>query len=355
MAGPLTKYAFINAKLRARISKILTEERFGQLRQAATLDAALALLRDTPFDYLESIYARTGDLKQAELELLKAEIALYTEIRVYLHENTQPVVDALLTRFEVDNLKNAIRVYFDRRVRERSVEDSIHYVLHERILHRLPIDVIVNAQNFDEIVGVCQGTPYDAIISKNRHIVETEGSLFRMEVAFDHYYYEILLDAIRHLSPSDRGVALRLIGVEIDLQNFSWIMRLKRYYDMPLETVWSTLIPGGRSLRRSLVEDLYDARNVTSVLQDFLKEQYPGLSALLGSKGADSTSRLQVIQRVLEEIKRQETQRILVGYPFNIGIILAYFFLKGEELGRIRTLLNAKLYGKTRQGSASPS
>ncbi|MCG8699978.1 MAG: V-type ATPase subunit, partial [Bacteroidales bacterium] len=334
MAGPLAKYAFVNAKLRARISNILAEERFQQLVKASTLDATLSLLRDTPFADLESVYATTGDLKQAELELLRKEIALYTDIRTYLHRNTQPVVEALLARFEIDNLKNAIRVFFDRRVRERSVDDSMHYVLQEPILHELPISIILHAQSFDEIAGLCQGTPYQAIIRKYCHMVEDEGSLFRMEVAFDHYYYETLLTALGKLAKKDRSLAMRLVGIEIDIQNISWLMRLKTYYDLPLEEVLNTLIPGGHSLKRPLIDDLYRAQNVTSVLQDFVKDQYPGLSTLLGGKASDSASRLQILQRILEEIKRQEVQRIMVGYPFTIGILLAYYFLKGEELAR---------------------
>lgn len=347
MAGPLSKYAFINAKLRGRISKILPEETFAQLSKAPSLDAALALLRDTAYSGLEGIYATTGDLKLAELELLKLEIGLYIEIGQHLHKNTQPILHALLTRFEIDNLKNAIRVYFDRRVRGRSVEASVHYILHETIIHSIPMDVVVNANGFDEIAGVCQHTPYAEIIRKYSHVVESEGSLFRLEVALDHYYYETLLGSIEHLSVRDKRIAQRLIGTEIDLQNISWIMRLKRYYDLPLETVLTTLIPGGYSLRRLQVEDLYRARNMTSVLQDFVKEQYPGLSTLLGTPTADSAARLRVLQQILEEIKRQEVQHILSGYPFTVGIILAYFFLKGDEMARVRTLLNAKHYGLT--------
>lgn len=346
MAGPLTKYAFINAKLRGRISRILPEEMFAQLSKAPSLDAALALLRDSAYAGLEDTYASTGDLKLAELELLKLEIALYTEIARHLHQDTQPILQALLTRFEIDNLKNAIRVYFDRKVRGRSVEAGIHYILHETIIHRIPMDVVVNANDFDEIAGVCRGTPYEEIIRKYCHTVESEGSLFRLEVALDHYYYERLLDSVAQLSARDQRIAQRLIGTEIDLQNISWIMRFKRYYDLPLETVLTILVPGGYSLRGLQIEDLYRARNMTAVLQDFVKEQYPGLSTLLGAPTADSAARLRVLQQILTEIKRQEVQRILSGYPFTIGIILAYFFLKGDEMARVRTLLNAKQYGK---------
>jgi len=342
MARPLSKYSFINAKLRARISKILSDEMFDQLAKAPSLDDALALLRETPFAGLEEIYSRTGDLKQAELELLKNEIELYRNIRRYLHHNTIELVDALLTQFEIDNLKNAIRIYFNRKIRKRSDDISIHYILYDRIIHEIPIDIILNAENFDEIAGVCEGTPYSQIIRKYSHTVESEGSLFRMEIAFDHFYYKNLLTSVDTLDKRDRTIALRLTGVEIDLQNINWIIRFKNFYALPLDAVLAAIVPGGFNLDKSIIDELYSAQNVTSVLQGFVKSKYPGLSALLSSQTSDSTSRLLLIRRILEEIMKHEVKRILAGYPFTIGIILSYFVLKQNELKKIRIILNAK-------------
>jgi V/A-type H+-transporting ATPase subunit C len=345
MAGPLSKYSFINAKLRARISKILPVELFDELAKAPSVDEALALLAETPFGSLEEIYSRTGDLKQAELELLKSEIELYKNIRQYIHPNSRELVDALLSQFEIENLKNAIRIYFDRKIRGRSVESGIHYVLYDRIIHDIPIDIIVNAEDFEEIAGVCEGTPYGAIIKKYFHTVESEGSLFRMEVAFDHFYYNNLLAAIGKLNRRDRDIALRLTGVEIDLQNINWIIRFRNFYDLPLDAVMAAIVPGGFNLDKTVMGEIYSAQNVTSVLQGFVKRKYPGLSALLSSQTSDSTSRLLLIRRILEEIMKHEVQRILTGYPFTIGITLAYFVLKRNELKKVRTILNAKHYG----------
>jgi V/A-type H+-transporting ATPase subunit C len=346
MAGPLSKYSFINAKLRARISKILPDEKFNQLEQAQSLDEALALLRETPFAGLEEVYSATGDLKRAELELLRSEIELYRDIRQYLHQNSVELVDALLSRFEIDNLKNAIRVYFDRKIRNRSADTAAHYILYDRIIHDIPIDIITNANSFDEIAGVCTGTPYSQVIKKYHHTVESEESLFRMETAFDHLYYANLLASVEKLDRKDRAIAMRLIGVEIDLQNINWIIRLKNFYDLPLEAVMATLVPGGFNLDRSVIDELYGAQNVTSAIGGFVKSKYPGLSAMLSSQTPDSTSRLTLIRRILEEIMKHEVRRILAGYPFTIGIVLAYFILKRNELERIRTILNARQYGK---------
>ena len=345
MASPLSKYSFINAKLRARISKILSDETFSQLAKAPFLDEALALLRQTPFAGLEEIYSATGDLKQAELELLKNEIELYRNIKQYLHPQSIELVDALLYQFEIDNLKNAIRIYFDRKIRKRSVEKNIYYILYERIINDIPFDVILNAENFDEIAGVCEGTPYNQIIKKYSHTTESQGSLFRMEIAFDHFYYDNLLSSISKLSRKDRAIALRLIGVEIDLQNINWIIRLKNFYDLTPDVVLTTIVPGGFNLSQDIINELFSSQNVTSVLQQFVTGKYPGLSTLLSSQTPDSTSRLLLIRRILEEIMKNEVQHILAGYPFTIGIILSYFILKRNEMKKIRLILNAKQYG----------
>jgi V/A-type H+-transporting ATPase subunit C len=345
MASPLSKYSFINAKLRARISKILPDEMFDQLAKAPFLDEALAILRQTPFAGLEEIYSTTGDLKQAELELLRNEIELYRNIKKYLHPNSVDIVNALLYRFEIDNLKNAIRIYFDRKIRKRSVEANIYYILYERIIHDIPFDIITNAENFDEIAGVCEGTPYSRIIRKYSHTAESKGSLFRMEVGLDHFYYDNLLSSISQLDSRDRKIAERLVGVEIDLQNINWIIRLKNFYDLPAEAVTATVVGGGFNLNKETINELYRAQNVSSVLQRFVTSKYPGLSTLVSSQTPDSTSRLLLIRRVLEEIMSTEVQHILSGYPFTIGIILSYFILKRNELKKIKLILNAKQYG----------
>jgi len=74
MTSPLRRYAFINAKLRARISKLIPENTFQRMIKSHSLEEALVILKDTPYSILEEIYQKTGDLKLGELELLKAEI-----------------------------------------------------------------------------------------------------------------------------------------------------------------------------------------------------------------------------------------------------------------------------------------
>jgi len=344
MPTAIRTYAFINAKLRARISKLLPESLFVKMARAYSLQEALTLLRDTPYSILDEIYRTTGDLKLGELELLKDEVKVFLEVAKYVSGGTLDLVQALLLGYEMENVKNAVRLFFDRKIRNRSVDTSVHYLLRERIMHDVSIDGIINAENLGELLGALASAPYSSLVAELGERVLSEGTLFRLEVAFDHFYYKNLMEKAEVLDSRDRREALRIIGVEIDLVNINWIIRFRRFYNLPMKEVMSLVIPRGYHLKAERIQEAYTSQNVTNVLQDVIKSDYPGLSALLSSQPTDSVSRLLLVERVLERILMYETHRVLMGYPFTIGIILAYFIFKKSEIKKVRAVMNAKLY-----------
>jgi len=344
MATAIRKYAFINAKLRARISKLLPDSLLVQMAGAYSLQEALSFLRDTPYGILDDIYRKTGDLKLGELELLRDEIRVFTEVEKYVQGDTLFIVQALLSLYEIENLKNAIRIFFDRKFRHREVDTAVLYLLRDPILHDIPIDLIINAENIGEVAKALETTPYAYIVDKYGQTIIREGSLFRVEIAFDHYYYTSLISAAEKLDSRDRKEALRIIGVEIDLVNVNWIIRFRRFYNLTLEEVMALILPGGYHLRSERLQEAYSSQDATKIVKDILKSDYPGFETLLSSQATDSISRLLLIERVLEQILMHETRRILMGYPFTIGIVLSYFIFKKNEIKKVRAILNAKQY-----------
>ncbi len=344
MTTPLRKYAFINAKLRARISKLLPESTLLEMARMYSLEEALSLLKDTPYSILDDIYRKTGDLKLSEMELLRDEIGIYTEVQKYVQDDTRAVVQALLQQYEIDNLKNTIRIYFDKKIRKRDIDTAYLYLLRDKILYDIPIERIVNAENFSEVAKALSATPYGVIVEKYSDTVLSDGSLFHLEIALDHYYYSSLVSAVECLERRDRKEAQRIIGVEIDLVNINWIIRFKRFYNVQIEEVMSLIIPGGFHLSDKHLKNAYTSQTTIQILQDIVKSDYPGLGTLLSSQATDSLSRLLLIERVLEQILLHETRRILIGYPFTIGIVLSYFIFKKNEIKKVRAILNAKQY-----------
>lgn len=342
---PVQRYSFINAKLRARLSKMVDESIFDQMIKAYNVSEAVGILQNTDYSTLHDVFSKTGDLKLAELELFKKEIALYSEMRRYVDEITGEFVQALCLRFEIENLKNTLRLFFDRKIRERDIQDSVHYILYTPIINDLHIEQILHAEGIDDVILLLKSTPYAAILQEHWPTVITDRSLFSVEVALDHYFYKNLVANANSLDGRDKEQARRLVGVEIDLQNINWIMRFKNFYRLPLEKVMTSIIPSGYNLKPENIEDFYSAHTVIPMLQTIVKSNYPGLSALILTDEPDLTARLLLIEHVLEHIMRYEVKRTLSGYPFSIGIILAYFTLKTFEMNKIKAILNAKQYG----------
>ncbi len=348
MAGALRKYAFINAKLRARISKIIPDELLGQMIRSHSLPEAIQLLRDTSFSVIESVYNKTGDLKMGELELFKKEVNLYLELERFVQGSLLSFIRALASRYELDNLKNALRLWFDRTVRGRSIEGSAGYLYREKIHYDLHLDHIINAGDMEGVIAALKATPYAETVEQSALRVKEKGSIFPVDIALDHYFYRQILKETEKLSSRDHDLTRRLIGVEIDLQNINWLVRFKSFYNLPLEEAVRYMLPQGFNIDRDTVASAYASQ--PDILSWLIQEKYSAFAAMLTSEGtrapsgSESYSRLILVERILEQIMMAEVRHVLAGYPFTIGIILAYFILKRNESKKIMTILNARYY-----------
>ena len=278
MAGPLKTYAFVNAKLRTRISKILPEEFIRQLISSRSLAESVQMLAETDFAPVQRIYEQTGDLKMAELELLRKEVEIYLELENLLEEDVRGFVQALAVRFEIESLKNAIRLWFDRGVRGRSIENAGGYLLRRPIHHSIDLDGIINADTLERVGDLLERTPYARIVREQAARVMKAASLFPLELALDRFLYVRLVEAAEQLKPRDREIAHRLIGVEIDLQNVGWLIRFKQFYALDTDQALSYALPGGLNLSADLMRESYASERVDREMSVLVGRRYPELS-----------------------------------------------------------------------------
>ena len=346
MASSLRKYAFLNAKLRTRISQILPREMLERILHSGSMPEAVHLLASSPYGFAAEVYDQTGDIRMVELALFSREIGLYRELSPYLDTELQRFVTALVLSYEIEVLKRAIRMWFHRVVRSRTVDDTTGYLYRDRIVHTLNVDTLVNAADTKQLLEALDGTPYADVIRRSNTggLPETgaPSSLYQWEVALDRYYYTSLTAQIERLHGRDREIARKMIGVEIDRQNISWMIRLKTTFDLPVEEALASMIGGGSAVDGAVVKDAYQARNPGDMLAALLRRG--PLTSMVAAAGS-SASQLVLIDEILREIVFQEVHRILLGYPFTIGIMLAYFVLKRNEIRAVAMILNAKSLG----------
>ncbi|HOV63542.1 MAG TPA: V-type ATPase subunit [Spirochaetia bacterium] len=344
MASALRRYAFINAKLRARISTLLPQENIDQMIRAKTLPESIQFLKDSPYAAAESVYSQTGDLKMAELELFKEEIGLFSEIGKYVDTEVKSFVSALSLRYEIENLKHALRLWFDQRIRGRNIASLTGYLYRKQILYPIDVDSIVNAESFEALLERLSGTPFAAVLSSCGSKLRETMSIFPCEMALDHYFYRTLLEAASTLKGRDRNIAMRMIGAEIDMQNITWIVRFLTFYNMPVDEALSYLISGGFSLGISDFKAAVQPEENQDIVSTLMGKKYPEWQAFSSQKSGGPFGRLLLVERLLSQMIDEEVSHAMSGYPFTIGIVLAYFILKQNEIQKLITVLNAKYY-----------
>jgi len=348
MRDALTTYGFLSAKLKSRISKTMPPEAIDRLVKAKSLPEAVQFLKGTVYAPIEESFAKTGDLRAGEALINARELELYTGLFRLLEEPELGFIRALSLRFEVDKVKNAARLWFESRVRGRNIDGRSGYIYRQTIANAFDVDAVINAPDADGLVVALQGTPYAAIAREQMPAVVSGRSIFPFEIALDRFYYDQIFAAASRLRARDRVVAERVLGIDVDMQNVSWLVRFKGFYHLPADKALSYLIPRGRAIDAASVAGMYsDDRSGTAAAGslgfELLARKYGGFGALLG-KGGDASARLQLMESALRQITLAEAGRSLAGYPFSIGVVLAYFAREREELRTVMTILNAKNY-----------
>ncbi len=344
MPGPLSVYGFLNAKLKARISGILPPAKVEELVRARSLPEALVLLKGTAFEPLEASYARTGDLRDGEALLYSMEAELYSGLLRFSKEPVRSFLKALAGRYEVDTLKNALRLWFDGRVRGRSVEGESARLYRGVILHRLNLDAVLAAKDAAAAADALAGTPYEAAVREAGPRIAAEKTIFHLETALDRQYYDRLAESVEALSERDRTIARRMLGVEIDIHNLGWLVRAQSFHRLGLEEALASFVPRGTAIEPARLAAAYGSGSAQELLSALLGGRYARFLPLAAAGSGDTASKLASVERTLQQILRAETERLLGGHPFTIGTALAYFIRKRQEIRTVLAVLNAKYY-----------
>lgn len=109
----------------------------------------------------------------------------------------------------------------------------------------------------------------------------------------------------------------------------NWVVRRQMFYAEKDNGIGISLISGGLAVNSSTLEDAISTSHPYRQLTRILGER-TGLPTELPSSGdetsgASSSRSLAFLEKLLQQQLEYECGRILGGYPFSIGIVLAYF------------------------------
>lgn len=332
------QYAFINSKVRAMISNLLSVQEMGGLIESRDVEDACIKLAGTAYRDIFKGLGPTYDLHSIERDLIDSDVKLHFKILKGMKKGAaRDVVFLLLNKYEVENLKNILRLWNSRADREEA-----EYIIRDKICYDIPIEKLLDAGNIDEFILLLMNTPYGKPLMTAKDDFSQRGSLFYLEVALDIDYYRRLWEGIATLSQMDRKVASKLIGVEVDIENISWFVRFKKYYTLPLGKLMNYVIPHGFQITEDLVRRVCLTEEMSKLISGMAVKPYQEIKQI-AEKSFDK-SKMFLMEAILWNVLVSQAKTALAGFPFTIGTITAYLVLKRAETNNIISVLYSKLY-----------
>lgn len=344
--GALSRYAFINAKLKSRITSMLTARQIDTLSRSKTLTEALYSLRGTHYEPLIELYHQSGDIERLEAWLFARNIILHQEVNSHLKGGGGAVVAALTRKLEVENLKSVIRLWFSNRIKRQNIDYRYGYLYQGKITSEIEWARIVNSTHFSEIVEALEGTPYREPLSHfSNEQVEQEG-LFDVEITLDKIWFNLLREEAKSLSKEDRSILEQVLERDADLKNIINLFRFGWLYTLDGEHLKTLMLEGGVITKSEEFQEYLEQPAQSRSPMKLIAFRFPELAKELAASGESSSENLTLmVESYLFKVRREEYRKMLRGNPFTIGTILAYFFLEERQNSIVRTIINGVNYG----------
>jgi len=336
----LSTYAFINAKIRAMLSFLISQEVFLKMIDAQDIYDAAELLKGYPHykEIVECVVKGRPDYSLFEKQFIKNDLNAYKNIYKSLPAKIErKLIEDFIEKYEVEQLKTALRIW------HKKVPVAISdYILEERISFAIDYKKIIYAPNIEEIIFLLDDTPYRKPILNAREKFKKEGSVFYLEACLDADYYSRLVSDISLLSGRDMEIAKKIIGIQIDNQNINWLIKMRKYYNLPAGEMLEWVISGGNRIDKDNIAKFYTINGLGNIAESVALGPYLRIKDLIEEN-------ISLIENFLHEVLIKEVKKALSGYPFTIGTVLSYMILKNSETRNVVSLLYAKKLGISKE------
>ena len=331
----VARYAYVYARIRARLGDMLTDRDLRALVDARKEDFIAALM-DTPYkvslakENLTEIDAHMIE-KAMKQELIHQYLMVIRSTEAALRD----FMIELFRRFEVMNMKAIIRAKAGAAGTTESVLLFPVEPLFKDYRSVLATDSVEEAiKHFEE--------PYRAALEASIPEYRRSNRLLDLENALDRVLFGAIYSSKEHLRRADREIVEKLIGTELDIANILTLLRCKeegiavadmeRYF-MPYSYAFDPDVDA--------VRDAISADSISSAIQ--LLPDCPYKSVLSDAiPHYEEQKSLLPFELALRRYSFVWIRKAMFGYPIDIGTVLGYLYLKELEIRNICTIAVCK-------------
>lgn len=338
MSQQLLRYSRSNAELRAMISRLLSPEQLRALAAAPDPEGVLRSLVGTAYqDRASALLERGATATEAERAVVSSLVEAYARTAFLLGGAQAELVVEIARRLELENLKTILRA----KARREPAETVRPLLVPLGRLSDLPTEELLRAEDVEGVARALEGHHYGPVLRAALHRYTAEGTLFPVEIALDLHYYRRLWAAVQALSGRDLQVARRMMGIRFDLLNVDWVIRYRLIYHLSPEEIINYTLPYGYRVDDTIVRRAAMTEGIEAIVAA-LPDPYRSLLSGLGSARDPAERAELLLQRHLLSAARLA----LAGYPFQVGVALAFLWLKEAETHDLRVILEGKRYGR---------
>jgi len=341
MASGVSGYAAISTKVRAMYSDLLTPQDMTRLSDSLDLPTLISALKSTPYGkYLSGLKDNELTSRRVILQVRHRLADSYSSVVQQAPEQTRPLIRQLFRYFEVGNLKAVLRSIQTVSSWRSDVAawDRVREVLFPfGSFSTIPAQAMVESGSISSAVDLLKGSPYESTMSFAMKRFSTEQNLFPLEVALDLDFWRRLWGEVKNLKGKDREMGGKLIGSLLDLNNLMWVIRYKTYHNLSEEELINYTLPFGYRVRDEDVRAIAAGADIASVVSR-IYPNIPDVNALLERPQAG----LPKLEYLLKQQVMRQCVSAFIGYPFHIGLPLAYLLLSDFEIQDLVVLIEAK-------------
>lgn len=328
-------------------SHLLRESDLNALLDAEDLEGVSHILENTPYrDEIAAVPIEGLTSVNLEKAFMKNFLRTFNEILEHSSEDIKSLLDYILRKFEVENVKAILRA----KMAELGVDEALLFIIpirhyDETVCRRL----LEKTKTVEDIVKMMAGTEYGQVLQGALNTYKETGLLIPLESALDDYVTMELWKDVHKLKGVDIKVAEEILGTEIDLLNMKAILRCKAL-EIDEEVIQRLILPTHYILTKEDLESGIMAIDVEDALSKLMVKGYKKwVTEALKEYGASKS--VLAVEIVLDKLLFKTNRSIFIKYPspFHIGVILAFLNLKWFELKNLRAIVAGKENKVTRE------
>ncbi|MGA1842101.1 MAG: V-type ATPase subunit [bacterium] len=325
------RFSYINAKIRSLKSQLLRQSDYENLLKARGYHGLADYLRFTP--YCKNIDKGISSYDELIEIYYKNILGEYIKVIDSISINIKRLICQLYQRYELENLKVILRAICYCRQ-----SDKIKRLFFPLIKYTsFSTSDLIASKNLSEIINKLKGTWYYEPLINSFYRFESEGESFPLEMALDLTYYNHLWDIVSSLSRQDQKIAKNILGLQLDALNIIWIIRFKERFLFSPEEILNYSLINGKYISKNIRKKMAYSVNQKDIISNLEGTPYKEIL-----KGIDDPEigYIKLLQYILILVRRNWNR-----YPFQIGTILGYIFLKETEIKDLITITEGKRIG----------